>query len=119
MNDYKLGIMEEKFARLIWDNAPIPSGELVKLCGKELEWKKSTTYTMLRRLCERGLFQNSGGVVSVLLTIQEFKALQSEQYINEVFDGSFPSFLATFATRAKLTGSEIEELEKIINLHKE
>jgi len=118
MKDYKLGVMETKFACLIWSNAPIQSGELVKLCEKELDWKKSTTYTMLRRLCERGIFQNTGGVVTVLLTQQDFQALQSEQFINETFDGSLPQFLVTFASRAKITDSEIEALQKIINQHK-
>ena len=119
MGDYKLGVMETKFACLIWDNAPISSGELVKLCEKEFDWKKSTTYTMLRRLCERGIFQNVDGVVSTLLTQQDFQALQSEQFINETFDGSLPRFLATFATRARFTDNEIEALQKIINRHKE
>jgi Predicted transcriptional regulator len=119
MKDYTLGVMETKFAALIWNNAPIPSGELVKLCEREFEWKKSTTYTMLRRLCERGIFQNTDGVVSILLTRQDFQALQSEQFINETFDGSLPSFLVTFATRAKFSKSEIKALQKIINQQKE
>ena len=119
MKDYRLGVMETKFAGLIWDNAPIPSGELVKLCAKELDWKKSTTYTMLRRLCDRGIFQNADGVVSALLAQQDFRALQSEQFINETFAGSLPQFLATFATRTNFTESEIEALQKIINQHKE
>jgi len=119
MKDYTLGVMETKFAALIWTNAPIPSGELVKLCEREFEWKKSTTYTMLRRLCERGIFQNTDGVVSILLTRQDFQALQSEQFINETFDGSLPSFLVTFATRAKFSESEIKALQKIINQQKE
>ena len=118
MNEYKLGAMETKFACLIWDNVPIPSGDLVKLCERELDWKKSTTYTMLRRLCERGIFQNIDGIVSALLSQQEFQALQSEQFINETFDGSLPKFLVTFATKAKFTDGEIEALQKIINQHK-
>jgi len=118
MLDYKLGVMETKFACLIWENAPMPSGELVKRCEKELSWKKSTTYTMLRRLCERGIFQNTDGTVSVLLTQQEFQALQSEQFVRETFDGSLPKFLAAFAARAQLTQNEIEELQGIINQHK-
>ena len=119
MREYKLGIMETKFARLIWDNAPVPSGELVKICEKELDWKKSTTYTMLRRLCGKGVFRNADGIVSVLLTRQELQALQSEQFIRETFDGSLPKFLATFTTRTKFSDSEIESLQKIINQHKE
>jgi BlaI family transcriptional regulator, penicillinase repressor len=81
MEDYKLGVMETKFAELMWDNEPISSGDLVKLCEKELTWKKSTTYTMLRRLCERGIFQNKGSSISSLLSKQEFNALQSEKFV--------------------------------------
>ncbi len=118
MEDYKLGAMETKFAELMWNNEPIASGELVKLCQKEFSWKKSTTYTMLRRLCERKIFQNKNGVVSSVINRQEFQALQSEQFINETFDGSLPHFLAAFATRSKLSEDEIDELQKLINQHK-
>ncbi|HBC93270.1 MAG TPA: BlaI/MecI/CopY family transcriptional regulator [Pelotomaculum sp.] len=118
MEDYKLGAMETKFAELMWDNEPIASGELVKLCQKELSWKKSTTYTMLRRLCERNIFQNKNGVVSSIITKQEFQALQSEQFVKETFGGSLPHFLAAFATRKKLSENEIEELQRLINQHR-
>jgi len=115
---YKLGAMETKFAELMWDNEPITSGELVKLCEKELSWKKSTTYTMLRRLCERKIFQNKNGVVSSIITRQEFQALQSEQFVKETFGGSLPHFLAAFATRKKLSENEIDELQRLIDQHK-
>ena len=117
MEDYKLGAMETKFAELMWDNEPIPSGELVKLCEKELSWKKSTTYTMLRRLCERKIFQNINGVVSSIMTKQEFLALQSERFVEETFDGSLPHFLVAFTARKKLSENEIRELQKLINQH--
>lgn len=119
MSDYKLGAMETKFAELIWSNEPIPSGELVKLCEKELDWKKSTTYTMLRRLCERKIFQNNNSIVCSLITQQEFQALQSEQFVEETFDGSLPHFLAAFTTRKKLSDKDIAELQKLITQHKE
>ena len=115
MEDYKLGAMETRFAELMWDNEPIASGELVKLCAKELGWKKSTTYTMLRRLCERNIFQNNNGVVSSVITRQEFQALQSEQFVKETFDGSLPQFLAAFSMRKKLSEKEIDELQRLIN----
>ena len=115
MEDYKLGAMETKFAELMWDNEPIASGDLVKLCEKELTWKKSTTYTMLRRLCERRIFQNKDGIVSSLISRQEFQALQSEQFVKETFDGSLPHFLAAFVTRRKLSENEIHELQKLID----
>ena len=103
MEDYKLGPMETRFAELIWCHAPVSSGELVKICQKELEWKKSTTYTMLRRLCQRGIFQNQDGMVSALLSREEFHALQSEKFIADTFQGSLPAFLAAFTRRKKLT----------------
>lgn len=118
MEDYKLGAMETRFAELMWDNEPIASGELVKLCEKELSWKKSTTYTMLRRLCERKIFQNKDGVVSSIITKQEFQALQSEQFVKETFGGSLPHFLAAFTTRKKLSENEINGLQKLIDQHK-
>lgn len=115
MVEYKLGVMETKFAELIWDNEPITSGDLVKLCAQELEWKKSTTYTMLRRLCQRDIFRNEGGTVTSLLSKQEFSALQSEKFVEETFDGSLPQFLAAFTTRKKLSEKEIEELQRLID----
>lgn len=114
MVEYKLGVMEMKFADLMWDNEPIPSGDLVKLCEQELGWKKSTTYTMLRRLCQRNIFKNQDGLVFSILSKQEFHALQSEKFIEETFGGSLPQFLAAFSTRKKLTDKEIDELEKLI-----
>lgn len=118
MEAYKLGVMETKFAELIWNNEPILSGDLVKLCEKELNWKKSTTYTMLRRLCERGIFQNNNGMVSSLMSKSEFHALQSEKFIEEIFDGSLPEFLAAFSKRKKISEKEIDELQELINQFK-
>lgn len=96
MSDYKLGAMELRFADLIWANEPISSGELVKLCARELEWKKSTTYTMLKRLCNRGIFQNTHSVVTALLSKQELLALQSEAFVAETFDGSLAPLFGRF-----------------------
>ena len=114
MEDTKLGIVETHFAEIIWANEPLSSGELVKLCAKELEWKKSTTYTVLKKLCERGLFQNQEGTVSSLVSKQEFQAMQSEQFVEETFKGSLPQFLAAFSSRKKLSDKEIAEIQRII-----
>ena len=114
MKDYQLGIMETRFAELIWNHEMISSGELVKLCEKELGWKKSTTYTMLRRLCQRKIFQNLDGIVSPIISKQAFHALQSEIFVEETFEGSLPKFLAAFTTRRKLSDKEIKELQQII-----
>lgn len=119
MEDKRLGAVEARFADLIWQSEPITSGDLVKLCEKELSWKKSTTYTILRRLCERGIFQNLGGTVTSLMTKQEWSALQSEKFIEETFEGSLPSFLAAFSSRKKLSDKEIRELQQFIDEHKE
>jgi predicted transcriptional regulator len=115
MKEIQLGAVEARFADIIWQNEPLTSGELVKLCAQELIWKKSTTYTILKKLCERGLFQNQDGIVSSLITKQEFYVLQGEKFVNEGFDGSLPAFLAAFTTRKKLSDAEIDELQQLIN----
>ena len=114
MDDLRLGAIESRFADIIWDNAPLGSGELVKLAAQELGWKKSTTYTVLKKLCERGLFRNEGGTVSVQLTREEFHAMQSERFLDETFSGSLPAFIAAFSTRKKLSEEELRELEELI-----
>ncbi|MBQ1985419.1 MAG: BlaI/MecI/CopY family transcriptional regulator [Clostridia bacterium] len=111
----KLGAMEMRFAELIWQNEPINSGELVKLCETELNWKKSTTYTMLRRLCQRGIFQNEGSIVSAVMTREEFDARETTDFVEEKFNGSLPRFLAAFTARKKLSDAEIDALQKLID----
>lgn len=111
----KLGLVESRFADLVWQHEPLSSGELVKLCKEELEWKKSTTYTVLKKLCDRGIFQNIDGVVSTVLSKEEFHALQSEEFVKETFQGSLPAFLAAFTSRHKLSEQEIQELQDLIN----
>lgn len=111
----KLGVVETQFAELIWAREPIASGELVKLCEKELNWKKSTTYTVLKKLCERGIFQNNDGIVTSLLTKDEFNAVQSEQFVEDTFEGSLPAFLAAFTSRKTLSKDEVEEIRRLID----
>lgn len=115
MADTRLGAVETRFADLIWAHEPLSSGELVKLCQQELHWKKSTTYTVLRRLCERGLFRNDSGTVTSLLSKEQFTAMQSEQFVEETFEGSLPRFLAAFSTRRKLSQEEIDALQAFID----
>ena len=111
----KLGVVETRFAELIWRHAPISSGELVKLCQQELEWKKSTTYTVLKKLCEQGLFQNDGGMVSAIVSREEFYAVESEKFVEETFQGSLPAFLAAFTARKSLSEKEIAEIRRMID----
>ena len=119
MPEYKLGEIEMKFADLIWTNEPISSGELVKLAEKELCWKKSTTYTILRRLCERGIFMNESGRVVSLISKAEFDSYQSEKFVEDTFCGSLPRFLAAFTMRKKLSQKDIEEIQRLIDENKE
>lgn len=114
MGEYGLGEIEMRFASLIWENEPIASGELAKISEKELGWKKSTTYTILKRLCAKGIFQNEKGIVTSRISFQEFQAKQSQKFVAEKFKGSLPSFVAAFCSRQKLSVEEIEELKKII-----
>ncbi|MDR3289012.1 MAG: BlaI/MecI/CopY family transcriptional regulator [Peptococcaceae bacterium] len=119
MGNYKLADTEEKFADLIWDNAPINSGELVRLSEDVMKWKKSTTYTVLKRLCDKGLFQNEEAMVSAVLTRDEFFARQSRRYVEDAFGGSLPKFITSFIGGKKLSGKQAEELVRLINEHKE
>ena len=115
MSELRMGAIESRFADMIWENEPIPSPELVKLAERELSWKKSTTYTVLKRLCERGIFQNQGGIVTSLISRKDFYAVQSEKFVEETFSGSLPAFLAAFTTRKKLSEEEIAELQVLID----
>lgn len=115
MEERKLGPVELRFAELIWENAPISSGELVKLCARELEWKKSTTYTVLKKLCEQGLFQNQGGTVTVLVSRQDYQARQSKQFVADTFSGSLPAFLAAFAQGTPLSQKDIADIRALID----
>lgn len=114
MIEYKLGEVEMKFADIIWENEPLTSGLLVKLCEEKLQWKKSTTYTILRRVCERGLFKNEEGMVSSNVSKREFLSCKSEQFVEETFQGSLPGFIAAFTSNRKLSDAEVEELKKLI-----
>lgn len=115
MDDMRLGAVESRFADIIWANEPLSSRELVRLCEAELHWKKPTTYTVLRKLCERGIFQNQDSIVSARITREEFHAMQSEKFVEETFEGSLPAFLAAFTTRKALTGDEIAQIRAMID----
>ena len=116
MPNTNLGEMQFRFAELVWHYAPLPSGELVRICQQELNWKKPTTYTVLRKLCEKGLFKNEDGLVSVLMTREQFLAAQSEQLVEEAFGGSLPAFIAAFTSRKKPSQVEIAEIQRILDL---
>ncbi len=114
MEQYKLGEMEQRLAQMIWENAPIASGQLAKLCESAFGWKRTTSYTMLKRLCDRGIFCNENGVVRVIMSGEEFRSAQGELFINENFGGSLPQFLLAFSRRKRLSEKEVEQLKKLI-----
>ena len=115
---YELGEVQRQFAEIVWEEEPVGSGELVKICDKKFGWKKSTTYTVLKKLCEKGLFQNVGGMVTSLVSRTEFYAVTSEQFVKDTFEGSLPAFIAAFTAGRKLTEKEVEEIQKIIDEYK-
>lgn len=119
MEDYRLGVVESKFADIIWAHSPLPSRDLVVLCQQELNWKKPTTYTVLRKLCDRGIFRNEDGLVSPVLSREEFYSLQSEKYVADSFHGSLPAFVAAFTQRKSLTREEIDQIHRLIDAHSE
>lgn len=118
MKEIELGDVQAVFADIIWNNEPIGSGELVKICEKELNWKKPTTYTVLRKLCEKGLFKNEDGVVSSVISRDEFNASKSEKFVEDTYEGSLPAFIAAFMSHKKISKSEIDEIQKMINEYK-
>ena len=119
MDEMKLGVVETRFADIVWNNAPLSSGELVKLCAEELQWKKSTTYTVLKKFCQRGIFQNKDSIVTVLISREELSGMQSEKFVDEVFHGSLPAFIAAFTQRKSLSAEEIAQIRKMIDSAKE
>ena len=119
MQDYQMGVIESKFADIIWDNEPISSTELVKICEKEFNWKKSTTYTVLKRLSNKGLFVSNNGIVTSLISKEELQSVQSHNFVRETFQGSLPAFLTAFTSRNALTKDELAYLKKLVNEYEE
>lgn len=115
MGDMKLGAIETRFAEIIWANAPLTTNQLIRLCADELEWKRTTTYTVLKKLCEKGIFKTENSLVTTLISKQEFEGMQSEQFVEETFKGSLPAFLTAFNSRKKLSDADIDEIQKLID----
>lgn len=119
MSEYQMGAIEARFAEIIWENEPLSSKELSDRAAQVLSWKKSTSYTVLRRLCDKGIFQNVKGTVTSLLSKQEVYACQSEQFVEEKFAGSLPAFLAAFTSRKALTPEQVQELRRMVAEYEE
>ena len=118
MKGIELAAVQERFADIVWANEPISSGDLVKVCEKELSWKKPTTYTVLRKLCEKGLLQNVDGIVSSRISKEEFYSAKSEKIIEDSYEGSLPAFIAAFTSHKKLSKKEVDEIQKMIDAFK-
>ena len=115
MDELRLGVVEARFADIVWEHAPLSTKELVALCDKELNWKRTPTYTVLKKLCQRGLFRTENSTVTVVISKEEFSAIQSEKFVDEAFCGSLPAFIAAFGSRKKLTPEELEQIRRIID----
>ena len=118
MKNIELAAVQERFADIVWENEPIASGDLVQICEKKLNWKKPTTYTVLRKLCDKGLLQNVDGIVSSLISKEEFYSAKSEQIIEDSYKGSLPAFIAAFTSHKKLTKKDVDEIQQLIDTFK-
>ena len=115
MEELRLGMVEARFADIVWQNAPLSTKELVALCESELNWKRTTTYTVLKKLCDRGIFATENSTVTSMISRDEFYAIQSEKFVDDTFEGSLPAFIAAFASRKKPSKRELEEIRRMID----
>lgn len=118
MADRKLCDSEYRFMILVWESAPIRSGELVRLANERFGWKKSTTYTVIRKLSGRGFLENADSVVRPLVTQDECQAAETDYFVDRTFGGSLPKFLAAFLGDKKISAEEAEELKRMIDAHR-
>lgn len=119
MEQYHLCDSEYRFMQVVWEAAPVGSGRLVELCAERLGWKKSTTYTVLKKLCERGLLKNENSTVTVLAGKETVTAEAAGEFVDRAFGGSLPMFLTAFMSGRKLTAEEAENLKNLIDAHQE
>lgn len=114
MAEIQLGVIEARFADMIWEREPVTSSELVKLAAEAFTWKRTTTHTVLKRLCEKGLFENNKGTVTSLISRSQFYSMQSRRFVEDAFDGSLPAFIAAFTQNRRLTSEEADKIRKMI-----
>ena len=119
MIHYTLGAVESQFADIVWAHAPLSTAALVKLCEEALHWKRTTTYTVLKKLCTQGIFRTEDSLVTVVITKEDFHAMQSEKFVEETFEGSLPAFIAAFASRKKPSEAELAEIRKLLDAFSE
>ena len=115
MTEIQLGVVEARYADMIWENEPVTSSQLVKMTAVEFHWKRTTAHNVLRRLIQKGLFQNENGVVTSRISREDFYSMQSRQYVEDTFAGSLPAFISAFLQGKKLTEEEAEAIRKMID----
>ncbi|MEH2958591.1 BlaI/MecI/CopY family transcriptional regulator [Candidatus Merdisoma sp. JLR.KK006] len=115
MAEIQLGVIEAQFADMIWEREPVTSSELVKLAAEAFTWKRTTTHTVLKRLCEKGLFENNKGTVTSLISRSQFYSIQSRRFVEDTFEGSLPAFIAAFTKNSRLTSEEADKIRKMID----
>lgn len=113
--EIQLGVIEARYADMIWEHEPVTSSELVKLTAVAFNWKRTTAHNVLRRLIDKGLFQNENGVVTSVISRDEFYSRQSKQYVEDTFAGSLPVFIAAFTQNSRLTQEEADVIRKMID----
>lgn len=115
MAEIKLAAVESQFAEIVWQNEPVRSRELANICEQKLGWKRTTTYTVLKKLCDRGIFRNLDGTVSSLISKDDYYTLQGEKLVDDAFNGSLPAFIAAFTKRKMLSPEDIEQIRRMID----
>ena len=119
MPEMQMGAVEARFADIIWSHQPVTAAQLAKYADAELGWKKTTAYTVLKRLCEKGIFRNEKGTVTALVTREQFYAMQSEKFVEETFAGSLPAFIAAFARRKSITKEALQEIRAMLDAYEQ
>ena len=119
MSELQMGAVEARFADIIWENEPIATGVLAKRSEELLSWKKTTSYTVLKRLCDKGIFKNEKGVVTSVMSREDFYAVQSKRFVEHTFEGSLPAFLAAFTKNKGLTAEEVAHLRQLVAEYQE
>ncbi len=115
MKEIRLGVVETRFADILWENVPLQTKDLIKICEKELNWKRTTTYTVLKKMCDREIFKVENRLITALVTKEEFYAIQSEKYVENVYEGSLPAFIAAFTSRQKLSDEDLSKIMSMID----
>lgn len=119
MDTPKVFESEYRFCLILWEHEPVKSTELVKLCQEKLGWKKATTYTVIKRLAERGILKSEDAVVTSLVSKEEVQAAEIDELVEKTFEGSLPAFIAAFGRHKKLSAKEVAELRALIDSYEE